>query len=88
MGVMNTENLSLLAFVPIVICMMAIPMFDLDFTLKMVILGIIICNSLIISIFLNSQESKEERNRKNLQLLVAMSISLMVFLFQFFQTGY
>ncbi len=81
---MNTKNLSLLAFVPIVIYMMAIPMFDLGFTLKMVILGIIICNSLIISIYLNNQKSKEERNRKNLQLLLAMSVSLMVFLFQFY----
>lgn len=84
MGMMNTKNLSSLALVPIVIYMMAIPMFDLDFTLNMVIFGIIICNSLIISIFLNSQESKEERNRKNLQLLLAMSVSLMVFLFQFY----
>ena len=81
---MNTKNLSLLAFVPIVIYMMVIPMFDLYFTLKMVILSVIISNSLIISIYLNSQKSKEERNRKNLQLMVAMSISLMVFLFQFY----
>jgi uncharacterized membrane protein len=58
-------------------------MFDLGFTLIMIILGFIICNFLVINIYLNSQKAKEERNRKNLQLLVAMSISLIVFLFQF-----
>lgn len=85
---MTIKNLRLLAFMPIVIYMMVIPMFDLGFILKMVILGVIACNSLIISIYLNHQKSKEERNRKNLQLLVAISIALIVFLFQFFQTGY
>lgn len=85
---MTIKNLRLLAFMPIVIYMMVIPMFDLGFILKMVILGVITCNSLIISIYLNHQKSKEERNRKNLQLLVAISIALIVFLFQFFQMGY
>jgi len=80
---MNSKNLKLLVFSPFLIYIMVSQMFDLGFTLIMIILGFIICNFLVINIYLNSQKAKEERNRKNLQLLVAMSISLIVFLFQF-----
>jgi hypothetical protein len=84
---MNSKNLKLLVSFPIWIYIMVTQMFDLGFTLKMIILGFIICNSLVISIYLNSQKSKEERNRKNLQLLVVMSISLIIFLVQFSHIG-
>jgi hypothetical protein len=84
---MNSKNLKLLVLFPILIYIMVTQMFDLGFTLKMIILGFIICNSLVISIYLNSQKSKEERNRKNLQLLVVMSISLIIFLVQFSHIG-
>jgi hypothetical protein len=84
---MNSKNLKLLVSFPIWIYILVTQMFDLGFTLKMIILGFIICNSLVISIYLNSQKSKEERNRKNLQLLVVMSISLIIFLVQFSHIG-
>lgn len=84
---MNSKNLKLLVFFPFLIYIMVTQMFDVGFTLKMIILGFIICNSLVISIYLNSQKAMEERNRKNLQLLVAMSISLIIFLVQFSHLG-
>lgn len=79
----NIKYLRLLAFAPIVIYMMVKKTINLNFTLEMIVLSVIICTTLVIGIYLDRLKSIEEKNRKYLFLTVSISISVIIFLFQF-----
>ena len=80
----NIKYLRLLGFAPIVIYMMIKKTLNLDFMSEMIIVSVLICTSLIVSVYLNKQKSNEEKYKKRLFLFVSISISVIVFLIQFF----
>lgn len=85
---MKRNYWKLLGIVPIVIYMMVIQKINLEFATKIVVLGAIICTSVIVVVCCRDDKTKDQRKSQYLTLLAGLTISAAIFVYQFLKIGY